>query len=275
MDKIRVENLSITYSTTRVDAIRQLSFTVRTGEFITIIGPSGCGKSTLLDAIAGLVDRDITLIEGRIAIDGKEVLPFRENAEAPRSLNIGYILQQDTLLPWRTAIDNVSVGLEIRGVPRKDRLKKSWQLMQMAGLGGFEDALPQQLSGGMRQRVSLIRTLAYEPEIILMDEPFGALDAQTRLLLQSELLNIWRETRKTIIFVTHDLSEAVCLGERVILMSSRPGTIKRIYEIEMDRSIPVKEIVYSKVFLDLCAAIWEDLGKEVLDLAPKKAEPAP
>lgn len=236
-----------------VEAVADVSLDVPSGDFVTIVGPSGCGKSTLLNAVAGLLDPADCVVDGRIAIDGR--------APGTRSLRIGYVFQRDTLLPWRTILQNVQLGLEIRRVPRADRARAR-ELLALVGLDGFEDYYPHQVSGGMRQRAQLIRTLAYEPDVILMDEPFGALDAQNRMLLQGELLRIWERRRVTVLFVTHDLAEAIVLGQRVVVMSRRPGRVKTIREVKLAGPRDPFELRASPDFTRLEAAVWAELRDE-------------
>jgi NitT/TauT family transport system ATP-binding protein len=254
--KISVCDLSVRFHK-GVEALRGVNFDVSSGEFVAIVGPSGCGKSTLLSAIACLMGPEETQVTGTIRIDGSDALHGSRTR-----LNLGYVFQRDTLFPWRTVLQNVEAGLEIRGVPRAERVAKAKTMMEMVGLSGFEEYYPHQISGGMRQRASLIRTLAYDPEIILMDEPFGALDAQTRLILQTELIRIWERTRKTILFVTHDLNEAITLGERVILFSKRPGTVTQIYEIPLPHPRDPFELWASREFAEIHATIWKTLRED-------------
>lgn len=253
--KITVENLSIRFRQ-GVQALRNASFEVASGEFVTLLGPSGCGKSTVLNAIASLIAPGEAEITGRILINGADI---RQNSDHRRYL--GYVFQRDTLLPWRTVVQNVEAGLEIRGVPSAQRRARARELIEMVGLAGFEEYYPHQLSGGMRQRTSLLRTLAYEPQVILMDEPFGALDAQTRLVLQDMLLRIWERSRKTIIFVTHDLNEAITLGERVIVFSNRPGTVIQIYSIPLPHPRDPFALPATREFGELHAMIWKPLSQ--------------
>jgi NitT/TauT family transport system ATP-binding protein len=210
------------------EAVRDVDLVVDSGEFVAIVGPSGCGKSTLLNAVAGLLPPHEVSVHGRIMVDGHDV-----RSTSPRALNLGYVFQRDNLLPWRTVAHNVGTGLEIRGAPRQARSARVSELLEMVGLTEFAAAYPHQLSGGMRQRVALVRTLAYDPRLILMDEPFGALDAHTRLVLQAELLRIWERARMSILFVTHDLAEALTLAQRVVLFSRRPGSVRRVYQIDL------------------------------------------
>ncbi|MFI6182579.1 MULTISPECIES: ABC transporter ATP-binding protein [unclassified Nonomuraea] len=203
-------------------ALSGIDLDVREGEFLTLVGPSGCGKSTLLDLVAGLT----APTTGEIVVNGAPV--------TGPGLDRGIVFQQYALFPWRTALANVAFGLEAKGVPRAERTERARRHLELVGLSGFEDRYPHELSGGMRQRVAIARSLAFDPDVLLMDEPFAALDAQTRESLQEELLRIWQHTRKTVIFITHGIDEAVYLGQRVAVMTSRPGRIKEIIEVEFD-----------------------------------------
>ena len=203
-----------------VVAIDRFDFEVRHDEFVSIVGPSGCGKSTLLYLLGGFIDRS----GGEILIDGKPV--------AGPGPDRGIVFQHFALFPWMTVMGNVEFGLVERGVPKAERRDICQRHIDMVKLTGFEDTFPNRLSGGMQQRVALARTLACDPAVLLMDEPFGALDAQTRHLLQEELLDIWRRKKKTVLFVTHDVREAVILSERVVVMSARPGRVKAVIEVE-------------------------------------------
>ncbi|HIP15990.1 MAG TPA: ABC transporter ATP-binding protein [Methanothermococcus okinawensis] len=204
-------------------AVDNITFNVKYNEFLSIVGPSGCGKSTLLRMIAGLEKPT----SGEILMENRRI----EGPGAER----GLVFQQYTLLPWRTVLDNVAFGLEIRGIPKKERYEIAKRFIKMIGLEGFEEAYPYELSGGMQQRVAIARTLANDPKIVLMDEPFGALDTQTRTILQHELLKIWEKEKKTVIFVTHSVDEAIYLSDRVIVMTARPGKIKDIIPIDLER----------------------------------------
>lgn len=227
--KISIESIGKTFSVRQGKefknfvALNDFSLSVDESEFLTVVGPSGCGKSTFLDIAAGL-SRPNT---GKIYIDGMKI-------DGP-SLNRGIVLQGYALFPWRTVRKNVEFGLEVQHVPERRRREISQKFIELVDLEGFEDRYPYELSGGMKQRVAIARALAYDPEILLMDEPFAALDAQTREILQDELLRIWAETRKTIIFVTHSIDEAIYLADRVVVMSANPGTLKEIVNIGLRR----------------------------------------
>jgi NitT/TauT family transport system ATP-binding protein len=225
-------------------AIKDLNLEVRRGEFITIVGPSGCGKSTFLDMLAGLNHPT----SGEIHIDGKQI--------TGPALDRGIILQGYALFPWRTVWENVAFGLEIKKIPKKERRRISQEFINLVGLQGFEDRYPYELSGGMKQRVAIARALAYDPEVLLMDEPFAAVDAQTREILQDELLRIWEETQKTIVFVTHSIDEAVFLADRVAVMSTNPGTIKEIVDIKLPRPRRVGDIRNSADFTWIRHKVW-------------------
>ena len=233
---------------TEFEAIRHLDLTVRQGEFLAIVGPSGCGKSTFLDMVAGLAQPS----SGEIFIDGKLI--------TGPALDRGIVMQGYALFPWRTVRKNVEFGLEIKKVPKKDRKEISQRYIELVGLANFEDRYPHELSGGMKQRVAIARALAYDPEVLLMDEPFAAVDAQTREVLQEELLRIWEKTKKTIIFVTHGIDEAVFLADRVAVMTAHPGTIKEIVNINLPR--PRDGIRSSADFGWVRHKIWELLQNE-------------
>ncbi|WP_137176484.1 ABC transporter ATP-binding protein [Roseomonas sp. AR75] len=235
----------------RVLALQETDLEVREQEFLTIVGPSGCGKSTLMNLIVGLFPPT----SGQILLRGTPISGINRS--------IGYVTQADNLYPWRTLRQNVEFPLEIRGVPARQRRERAEALIQRVGLGGFGDAWPYELSGGMRQRANIIRTLAYDPDVILMDEPFGPLDAQTRLILQNQLLELWQSERKTVIFITHDLGEAVALADRVVVMSARPGRIKAVEEIPIPRPRNLFEIHADDRFRDAYKVLWASLEEEV------------
>jgi len=251
--RIAVEHVSISFRQ-GVHVLEDASLQVESGELVALLGPSGCGKSTLLNAIAGLLDPLDCQVTGSITLDG--------DAAGKRSSRLGYVFQRDALLPWRTMLENVQLGLEIRGVERAQRVKTARELMRLVGLDGFEGFYPHQTSGGMRQRAQLIRTLAYEPAAILMDEPFGALDAQNRMLLQAELLRLWERTGTTILFVTHDLGEAITLAQRVVVLSKRPGRIKQVFDIPLRSPRDPFELRATAEFAALETRIWAGLRDE-------------
>ena len=232
-------------------ALEAIDLDVAEGEFVTIVGPSGCGKSTLLNLIVGLLRSS----SGSIRFRGEQISGI--------CTKIGYVTQKDNLLPWRTLLQNVEIALEIRGVDSSTRREQAHKYIERVGLGGFEEHYPHELSGGMRQRANIIRTLIYDPELILMDEPFGPLDAQTRIVLQDQLLELWSASKKTIIFITHDLVEAITLADRVVLMSSRPGRIKFIEKVAIPRPRDVFQIHESPEFRSAYERLWRELRPEV------------
>jgi NitT/TauT family transport system ATP-binding protein len=233
-----------------VEALRDVSLSVEAGEFLAIVGPSGCGKSTLLEIVGGLQ----APTSGDVVVAGEPV-------RGPRA-DVGIVFQEDSTFPWLTTLDNVKFGLRARGVPAAEQEERARQVIQLVGLRGFERHYPRELSGGMRQRVAIARTLVLRPKILLMDEPFGALDAQTRLLLGNELLRIWQEIGATILFVTHDLIEALRLADRVVLMTRRPGRIKRTVETAAPRPRD-ERLVASTEMARLANLLWEELREEV------------
>ncbi len=253
MALLSIEGISKEYRVRgkRVLALDSVDLAVNQGEFVTIVGPSGCGKSTLLNLIVGLVRSS----SGRIL--------FRGDLIDGISTKIGYVTQKDNLLPWRTLIEDVEIALEIRGMAVNERRRRAEELIGRVGLSSFEDHYPHELSGGMRQRANIIRTLIYDPDLILMDEPFGPLDAQTRIVLQDQLLKLWLESKKTIVFITHDLLEAIALADRVVLMSSRPGKIKSIETISIPRPRDVFQIHESSEFRAAYERLWQQLRPEV------------
>jgi NitT/TauT family transport system ATP-binding protein len=232
-------------------ALRDVSLDVRPGEFITLLGPSGCGKSTVLNLLAGLeAPSEGTVLQGDRRISGVNT-------------GVGYVTQDDNLLPWRTLLDNVVLPLELRGVPRSERSERGHELLRSVGLDGFEHAYPHQLSGGMRKRGSIARTLIADDPVILMDEPFGPLDAQTRLLLQDELLRLWTGSGKTIVFVTHDLVEAIALSDRIAIFTSVPGQIKNLHTVGIARPRDVFHIYETEGFAELFDLLWAELREEI------------
>jgi NitT/TauT family transport system ATP-binding protein len=231
-------------------ALENISLEVRTREFLALLGPSGCGKSTLLYLIGGFLPTEA----GKILLEGKPV--------AGPGPDRGIVFQHFALFPWKSVRANVLYGLERMGLPRQEREKRAQSYIDLVGLTGFEDSYPSQLSGGMKQRTAIARTLAFDPKILLMDEPFGALDAQTRHLMQSELLGIWRRTPKTVIFVTHDVQEAVFLADRVAVMTARPGRIKTIVDIKLDKSDA--NVFKTKAFIDQVDEVWDLVRDEAI-----------
>jgi NitT/TauT family transport system ATP-binding protein len=253
--RITARDLSKTFAlgSGELAAVRGVTLDVREGEFVSLLGPSGCGKSTVLNMIAGLVPSS----GGSVLIDGEEA---RTGRFSPK---LGYVFQRDTTYPWRTVARNVGLGLELAGIGRQERNGRVDRAVRAAGLSGFESAFPAMLSGGMRQRVSLMRTVVMEPEILLMDEPFGALDAHTKLDMQRLLLEIWERQRQTVIFVTHDLSEALTLSDRIVLMSARPGRVKEEFEVPFARPRDAVGLRETPEWASLFSRIWHSLGEEL------------
>lgn len=263
MDRITVTDIAKTFQlkpgqTVTIDGLQSnaitvlngLDLSIRQGEFITLVGPSGSGKSVLLDIVAGLTDAS----SGVARIDGEAI-----TGPDPR---MAYVFQQYALFPWRTALENIEYALEVRGVGRSERRARARHFLSLFGLHGFEDRYPSQLSGGMQQRVAIARALSVEPEVLLMDEPFAALDAQTRDILQSELLRIWERLRTTVIFVTHSIDEAVYLADRVVAITARPGRVKEIIDVSLPRP-RAEGIRNSPEFAELKGRVWNILRDEV------------
>lgn len=232
-------------------AVKDVTLPVERGSFTTFIGPSGCGKSTLLKIIAGIA----LPYEGQLRYKGREITSI--------NTDIGFVTQDSNLFPWLTLTENVELALKIRGLGKTQRAAIAQKHIAMMQLTGFEDHYPFELSGGMQKRGSIIRTLIYDPETILMDEPFGPLDAQTRLVLQDELLRIWDQNMKTILFVTHDLIEAIALSDKVVVFTGRPGTVKRIFDVPLARPRNVFEIHNERGFTDLYHEIWHFFKSEI------------
>jgi NitT/TauT family transport system ATP-binding protein len=239
--------------TQRYTAVRDANLVVGAGEFVSVVGPTGCGKSTLLNVAAGLLKPSA----GTVTVLGERLAGLNRHA--------GYLFQTEGLMPWRNALANVVAGLEFRGVPRPEAAERGRAWLQRVGLGGFGDRYPHQLSGGMRRRVSLAQMLILDPEILLMDEPFSALDVQTRQLMENELLELWSADRKSVVFVTHDLDEAISLSDRVVVLSAGPET-RPIGEFPIDLPRPrdVSEIRLAPRFIELHGAIWHAMKEEVL-----------
>jgi NitT/TauT family transport system ATP-binding protein len=236
---------------TTLTALDKVSLDIKSGEFLSLVGPSGSGKSTLLDLLGGLSRPTI----GEVLIDGTPV--------TGPGLDRAVVFQQYALFPWRTARANVEFGLEAQGVKRRLRQPKAREFLDLVGLSGFEERYPHELSGGMKQRVAIARSLAYDPDILLMDEPFAALDAQTRELLQDELLRIWQATGKTIVFITHGIEEAVYLGQRVAVLTSRPGRLKHVVEIDLGDRSSSDDLRSDPAFVRYRHQIWSLLQDEV------------
>ncbi len=251
--RVSIRDLSKTFGEgpRQVPAVSPVSFDVFEREFVAIVGPSGCGKSTILNMIGGLVAPS----GGEIVVDGQRMT----GAPPPQ---LGYVFQKDTVFPWRTVERNIALGLEYRNVPAAERAARVREAIAVAGLQGFEDAFPDTLPWGKRQRGAVMRALVVGPEILLMDEPFGALDTHTKLMLHAELLSLWQAKRQTVIFVTHDLSEAITLADRIVVMTRRPGRVKLVYEVALPRPRDVIRIRESAEYLREYGEIWHALGSE-------------
>jgi NitT/TauT family transport system ATP-binding protein len=234
-------------------AVRDVTLDVPAGTFMSVVGPSGCGKSTLLGMISGLQPAN----GGVVLVDGEPVRDVHPD--------VGFIFQRDALLPWKTVLDNVALALDFRGVTKDEGQRRARAWIARVGLGGFEHYYPHQLSGGMRKRVQLAQSLVYDPPIVLMDEPFSALDVQTRNLMENELLGLWAEDRKTVVFITHDLEEAIALSDEVVVMTASPGRIKAVYPIDLPRPRNVTEIRFEPAFGRIYERLWADLRDEVLE----------
>ncbi len=253
--KLKLDNVYKEYQgrNGKTVALNGVNLDIMENEFICVVGPSGCGKSTLLNIIAGLLEPT----SGAAYLDGKKI----EGTAVER----GVVFQQYALFPWRTVINNVMFGLEMKKTPKEEARKIALKYIESVGLKGFEDAYPKELSGGMKQRVAIARAYAANPEVLLLDEPFGALDAQTRVQLQTELLNTWEQEKKTCFFITHDVDEAIILAQRVIIMSARPGRIKRIVNIDIPYP-RTQETKSDPHFLELKAEIWNQVYQEFLEV---------
>jgi NitT/TauT family transport system ATP-binding protein len=232
-------------------AIQGLDLEVLAGQFCAVVGPTGCGKSTTLTLISGLEQPS----SGQVRVHGTPVRGIRRD--------IGFVFQTDAVLPWKTVLDNVALGPKFRGTARRDAVEQARQWLRRVGLTGFEDRYPHQLSGGMRKRVALAQSLITEPDILLMDEPFSALDVQTRTIMANELLTLWDVTHPTVVFVTHDLEEAIGLADRVVVLTAGPGQVKATFDIDLPRPRHVQEIRFTPQFVDLYHNIWESLKDEV------------
>ncbi|WP_378956627.1 ABC transporter ATP-binding protein [Pelosinus sp. sgz500959] len=252
-EKISIENINKIFSTQKgqTTALKDISLSIGDGEFFCIVGPSGCGKTTLLRILADL----------ETASSGNIKIKSTQNGHPINSM----VFQEQSIFPWMTVLDNVSYGLRMRGIPKKERNEIAAGYIHMIGLQEFTHSYPSQLSGGMKQRVSVARAFANDPEVLLMDEPFGALDEQNRLILQQELLRIWERTKKTTVFITHSIDEALCLGDRVMVMSAHPGMIKTIIDIDLPRPRDIATIRTSLYYNTLFQSIWSILRDEVMN----------
>jgi NitT/TauT family transport system ATP-binding protein len=232
-------------------AIRDVDLEVADGEFVSIVGPTGCGKSTTLSLVSGLEPATA----GTVSVHGSPVTAIPDG--------VGYMFQADAVLPWKNVLDNVAIGLRYRGVAKNEAHAKARDWLARVGLTGFEDRYPHQLSGGMRKRVALAQTMITEPSLLLLDEPFGALDVQTRELMQNELLQLWSGTGAAVVFVTHDLTEAISLADRVVVMTAGPATVKDVVRIDLPRPRDVEEIRLTPEFVEIYKRVWDSLREEV------------
>jgi NitT/TauT family transport system ATP-binding protein len=259
MPAIRFADVSLAFAGAdhEVLALDRVSFDVPSEQITSVVGPSGCGKTTLLRLASGLIPAS----GGNVLCAGVPVTAL--------NTSIGYVTQDSNLFPWLTALGNVEFPLALRGVPAKERREKALHWLRLVGLTGFEDYYPTQLSGGMQKRVSIVRTLIYEPTVVLLDEPFGALDAQTRMVLHHELLELWREKKSTMLFITHDLVEAITLSDQIVVMTQRPGRVKQIYQVPLQRPRNVFEIYLEPGFEQAYAALWTHFKSELNVAAAK------
>ncbi|GAA5143514.1 ABC transporter ATP-binding protein [Nocardioides marinquilinus] len=250
--KLQIRGLGCSYRSRgrRLQAVADLDLDLGRGEFVAVVGPSGCGKSTLLKVIAGLAPRTA----GELRLDGR-TLPDGVPPE------VGMVFQNDALLPWRSVEENIAFPLSVAGTPREQREARVAELVTLVGLDGFGHYYPRQLSGGMRKRVALARTLAYDPDLYLMDEPFGPLDAQTRIRIGAEFLSIWEQVGKSVLFVTHDVEEAIALADRVVVMTHGPGRIHSEHRITLPRPRNFEEVRFTEEFRDIHQRIWHDLTR--------------
>lgn len=251
MSLLELENVTVSFPQKKgrppLVALENMALFVEEGELVVLVGPSGCGKTTVLNILAGQIAPTV----GQVRLAGEPI-----HGMLP---SMGYISQSDALLPWRTVLDNVALAMELRGVPKVQRRERARALMAKMGLEGFEENYPRELSGGMKKRAAIARVLAVDPSILMMDEPFAPLDALTRQRLQDEILSLWESTNCTILYVTHDLTEAITLADRVLLLSRRPGRVVEEYRIDLPRPRRVMDVKFSPQFVDLEKAIWHDL----------------
>jgi NitT/TauT family transport system ATP-binding protein len=232
-------------------AIRDVDLDVAAGEFVSVVGPTGCGKSTTLSLVSGLEPASA----GTVTVQGRPVEGIPDG--------VGYMFQSDAVLPWKNVLDNVAIGLRYRGMKKQQANERARDWISRVGLAGFEDRYPHQLSGGMRKRVAMAQTLITEPALLLLDEPFGALDVQTRELMQDELLDLWSGSGAAVVFVTHDLTEAISLADRVVVMTAGPATVKDVVAIDLPRPRRVEEIRLTPEFTELYRRVWDSLREEV------------
>lgn len=250
--RIEIKDVRKTFTGGRgeeVEALASIDLEVGDREFVSIVGPSGCGKSTLMEIVGGLTDSS----GGEVLIDG-------EGIRGPHPA-VGVIFQQESTFPWRTVVENVEFGLQMHGVSKSERRERSRDIVELVGLKGFEDHYPGQLSGGMRQRVAIARTLVMNPGVLLMDEPFGALDEQTRLILGDELLRIWSQTQATVLFITHSIEEATLLSDRIVVMSARPGEVRKVVPVDLERPRD-SSVVSTPEFGRITGKVWDVLREE-------------
>ncbi len=252
IELIDVSRRFVTPDGKSMTAIRDFSMTVAPGEFVAVVGPTGCGKSTTLNLVTGLA----TPTSGQVRVMGQPVSGIHPG--------IGFVFQTDALFPWRSVIDNVMAGPVFRGMGRIEARERARDWLARVHLSGHESKFPHQLSGGMRKRVALAQTFINEPQILLMDEPFSALDVQTRVLMHDELLQLWSQSGASVVFVTHDLEEAVALADKVLVLTAGPATVKSVYPIDMPRPRVASEIRYDPKFIDISRTIWADLRDEVM-----------
>lgn len=250
---MRVENLTKVYTSDSKDviALKDINFTVEKGQFISIVGPSGCGKTTLLEVLSGL----------RLATSGS--VKIKGEAVTGPQRSIGIVFQEESTFPWRSVVENVEFGLQMQGKPKSEYREKAIKMIELVGLKGFENSYPHQLSGGMRQRVAIARTLVTEPEIVVMDEPFGALDEQTRLILGGELLKIVEKTKATVVLVTHSIQEAALLSDKIVVLSARPGRIKHLIESSLPKPRDAQALTTPE-FAEITQKLWSSLEEESL-----------
>jgi NitT/TauT family transport system ATP-binding protein len=263
---LALENITCTFVSRdspgrRYTAVRDTTLSVAPGEFVSVVGPTGCGKSTLLNVAAGLLDPSA----GSVRVAGEPLAGLNRKA--------GYLFQAEALMPWRNALENIVAGLQFRGMDRDSCRRLGTEWLRRVGLGGFGDRYPHQLSGGMRKRVSLAQTLILDPQILLMDEPFSALDVQTRQLMENELLELWSADRKSVVFITHDLEEAIALSDRVVVMSAGPDSHPiGEYRVDLPRPRDVAEIRLSPRFVEYHAEIWHVMKDEVLKVYARQRQ---